>query len=143
MPLAWLSLAAFAVLVLLLPWLFAELMAGALAKLHVSPGAAAALIIAILLGSLVNIPVRRIARGDERIAWTMRRDTVVAVNLGGCAPENAAPVAYIAGVAGPLVGADLLHLKDIAGLETGIASIGGAGTFDGILLSGIVAAYLS
>ena len=43
----------------------------------------------------------------------------------------------------PLISANLLHLRDIAGLETGIASIGGAGTFDGIVLSGIVAAYLA
>jgi len=27
--------------------------------------------------------------------------------------------------------------------ETGVASIGGAGTFDGIVLSGIIAAYLA
>jgi len=46
------------------------------------------------------------------------------------------------GVLDPLIGADLLHLRDIEALETGIASIGGAGTFDGIVLSGIVAAYL-
>jgi len=59
------------------------------------------------------------------------------------APEWAAPVAFVAGVAGPLVGADLLHLEDIARIATGVASIGGAGTFDGIVLSGIVAAYLS
>jgi uncharacterized membrane protein len=29
------------------------------------------------------------------------------------APSETAPVAYIADVAGPLVGADLLHLKEI------------------------------
>ena len=59
------------------------------------------------------------------------------------APSEAAPVAYIAGVAGPLIGADLLHLKDIEESATGVASIGGAGTFDGIVLSGIVAAFLA
>jgi uncharacterized membrane protein len=59
------------------------------------------------------------------------------------APEQAPPVAFIAGVAGPLVGADLLHLKEIRGAAAGVASIGGAGTFDGIVLSGIVAAYLA
>jgi uncharacterized membrane protein len=59
------------------------------------------------------------------------------------APEHATPVAFIAGVTGPLVGADLLHIRDIARIETGMASIGGAGTFDGIVLSGIVAAYLA
>ena len=44
---------------------------------------------------------------------------------------------------GPLIGADLLHLRDIETLDTGVASIGGAGTFDGIVLSEIVAAYLA
>ena len=55
----------------------------------------------------------------------------------------AAPVAYVAGVAGPLIGADLLHLKEIEQSTVGMASIGGAGTFDGIVLAGIVAAYLA
>ena len=59
------------------------------------------------------------------------------------APDQAAPVAFIAGVVGPLVGADLLHLRDISKNAIGMASIGGAGTFDGIVLSGIVAAYLA
>lgn len=58
-------------------------------------------------------------------------------------PDQAPPVAFIAGVLGPLIGADLLHLRDVSKLATGIASIGGAGTFDGIVLSGIVAAYLA
>ena len=58
-------------------------------------------------------------------------------------PDQAPPVAYVAGVLGPLIGADLLHLRDIEKIATGIASIGGAGTFDGIVLSGIVAAYLA
>ena len=59
------------------------------------------------------------------------------------APGDAAPVAYVAGVAGPLIGADLLHLREIEASAVGVASIGGAGTFDGIVLSGIVAAYLA
>lgn len=59
------------------------------------------------------------------------------------APENAPPVAFCAGVLGPLIGADLLHLHDIAKTHPAIASIGGAGTFDGIVLSGIIAAYMA
>lgn len=59
------------------------------------------------------------------------------------APEQAAPVAFVAGVSGPLIGADLLHLKDIERVASGVLSIGGAGTFDGIVLSGIVADYLA
>jgi uncharacterized membrane protein len=57
--------------------------------------------------------------------------------------SQAAPVAFVAGVVGPLVGADLLHLKDLSGKAVGTMSIGGAGTFDGIVLSGVVAAYLA
>ena len=51
----------------------------------------------------------------------------------GVATGEAAPVAYVAGVAGPLIGADLLHLKmeEIEQSAVGMASIGGAGTFDG------------
>jgi uncharacterized membrane protein len=59
------------------------------------------------------------------------------------APAEAAPVAFVAGVLGPLIGADLLNLRKVSQIATGIASIGGAGTFDGIVLSGIVAAYLA
>ncbi len=58
------------------------------------------------------------------------------------APEWAPPVAFMAGVLGPLIGADFLHLDDIAEIGTGMASLGGAGTFDGIVLSGLVATLL-
>lgn len=54
-----------------------------------------------------------------------------------------APVAFVAGVSGPLIGADLLHLKDIAKASVGMLSIGGAGTFDGIVLSGVLAALFA
>jgi uncharacterized membrane protein len=213
------------VLVALLPFLYAGLMAASLAKLHISPAAAAQLIIAIILGSFINIPITRIAHAEELAANPLatfgldqifprlrrpRRETVIAVNVGGCliplgialfqishlaqhgtdmllktaaaalittvvcyliarpvpglgiampgfvppivsaltafllAPDQAPPVAFVAGVLGPLVGADLLHLKDMHRVATtGIASIGGAGTFDGIVLSGILSAYLA
>jgi len=64
----------------------------------------------------------------------------VAVLLAG---ENAAPVAYIAGVWGTLVGADLLNLHRLRELGAHILSIGGAGVFDGIFLVGVVAALLA
>jgi uncharacterized membrane protein len=218
------SLLIFVMLLGLLPLVFAQLMFTALAKLHLSPGTATALMIAIIVGSFFNIPVKRFIR-EEWVSthplavfglddlWPrmrrVRRETVVAVNIGGCVvptglaiyelfyigisgdrswlavavaivvnifacylvarptpgvgivmpsfvsplvaacaallltPEQAAPVAFIAGVTGPLVGADLFHLKEIRTTAIGIASIGGAGTFDGIVLSGIIAAYLA
>ena len=57
-------------------------------------------------------------------------------------PENSAPLAYISGTMGVLIGADLLNLKVIPKLGSPFASIGGAGTFDGIFITGIVAALL-
>ena len=57
--------------------------------------------------------------------------------------RNAPPLAYIAGSLGTLLGADLLNLDKIHGLGTTVASIGGAGTFDGIFLTGIFAVLLS
>ena len=57
--------------------------------------------------------------------------------------RQAAPLAYIAGSLGTLIGADLLNLGKIQGLGAPVASIGGAGTFDGVFLSGIIAVLLS
>ncbi|MEW6442529.1 MAG: DUF1614 domain-containing protein [bacterium] len=57
--------------------------------------------------------------------------------------RRAAPLAYAAGSLGTLIGADLLNLGKINGLGAPIASIGGAGTFDGIFLSGILTVLLA
>src|SRR6202012_5664072 len=51
--------------------------------------------------------------------------------------EYAPPLAYIGGSMGTLIGADLLNLDKINGLGAPIASIGGAGTFDGMGRIGI------
>ena len=219
-----LPLLLFFLLVAMLPFVFGQVFASALVKLHLEPTAALLIVIGIFLGSPINIPVKRISRTESVLAdplavfglsswWPMfqrvRRETVIAVNVGGClipvalavyetahlvmagwwpvfglllaifittvacyrlakpvegigitmpglfppllatvcalsfVPDHAPPVAFVAGVLGPLIGADLLHLRDIEKIATGIASIGGAGTFDGIVLSGIVAAYLA
>jgi uncharacterized membrane protein len=219
-----LSVILFLALLILFPFLFGTLMIASLAKLHLTAGTAFFLVFAIILGGAINIPIKRIPRDDEvqdsRFGaygfgamfpqfMHQSRETVIAVNLGGCiipsllvlyelrylmaetsgsllavllasavtifagyrfarplpgigigmpallmpllaailalllAPDYAPPVAFIAGVTGPLIGADLLHLKDISKVSVGTLSIGGAGTFDGIILSGIVAAYLA
>jgi uncharacterized membrane protein len=57
--------------------------------------------------------------------------------------EHAAPLAYISGSLGTLIGADLLNLDKLQGLGAPIASIGGAGTFDGVFLTGILAVILA
>ncbi|MDG6257239.1 MAG: DUF1614 domain-containing protein [Methanomicrobiaceae archaeon] len=58
-------------------------------------------------------------------------------------PFAAPIIAYVSGTLGTLVGADLLNLRRIGELGAPVASIGGAGTFDGIFLSGIIAAFLA
>jgi uncharacterized membrane protein len=57
--------------------------------------------------------------------------------------QDAAPLAYIGGSLGTLIGADLTNLDKVQGLGAPVASIGGAGTFDGIFLTGILAVLLA
>ena len=57
--------------------------------------------------------------------------------------EESAPLAYISGSLGTLIGADLTNLDKVRGLGAPVASIGGAGTFDGIFLTGILAVLLA
>jgi uncharacterized membrane protein len=213
----------------LLPYILVGAMQSALENLHLSPPVAVLILIAIFVGSLINVPIRYVQRESEQIVlargWSgwmnrsplLRRsqtETIIAINVGGCAipilltlyetvmvlghsryaawsaavatavnilvcfyvarpvagigiampvfvspavaiglswllllkPEFNAirpPVAFIAGVLGPVIGADLLHLRDFTRVSVGVLSIGGAGTFDGIVLSGMVAALLT
>jgi uncharacterized membrane protein len=57
--------------------------------------------------------------------------------------RRAPPVAYVAGTMGALIGADLLNLGRVAEMGGPMASIGGAGTFDGVFLTGILAGLLA
>lgn len=59
------------------------------------------------------------------------------------APAEVSVVAYASGVLGTLIGADLTNLGKLGDLGAPVVSIGGAGTFDGVFLTGIVAALLS
>jgi len=96
--------------------------------------------------AIVAIVVHRFARPIPGlgIATPMFIPPIVAAfcgwSLGG---QHADAVAYVSGVIGTLVGADLLNLRKIGGLGAPVASIGGAGTFDGIFLTGIVAVLLA
>jgi len=74
---------------------------------------------------------------------------IVALILSGFAGGStvaviAAPViAYISGTLGTLIGADLLNLRRLGELGAPVVSIGGAGTFDGVFLAGVLAAFLA
>ena len=87
------------ILMIVLPLALGQAMLSSLAKLHLEPDQAILLIIAIVVGSLVNIPVKHIVR-DQPVwshplqvwgldsalpRWTTRRNhTIIAVNVGGC-----------------------------------------------------------
>jgi len=194
------------------------LLGAAFARLGLAPGAVPLILLASLLGSGVNIPIRRLrvpCRPVENDLLGLpfrfrfldpgcRGETLLAVNLGGAviptllslyllgqalhpisyllavavvtwavhrvarpvpgfgisvplfvppvvaavaglllAPGESAPAAYVAGTLGCLLGADVLNLKRIAALGAPVASIGGAGTFDGVFLTGILAVFLA
>ncbi len=226
-----LALALAVLFLCLTPIVFVNALHAALSRLHLHPAVAVLAVIGMFVGSMINVPVRRIPRDEEQPEIVLgllhygmmapqfrhvRRESVLAVNVGGCvipsilaawqmrhvsregtgpfaglaivsavniavcyyaarpAPgigiimpaflsplvavgltwivcgrvehvgeANLAPIAFTAGVLGPLVGADLLHLKDALRAPLGMMSIGGAGTFDGIVLSGVLAALLA
>jgi uncharacterized membrane protein len=62
--------------------------------------------------------------------------TLMAISLSR---RYAGALAYISGSLGTLIGADLMNLGKIPGLGAPVASIGGAGTFDGIFVIGLLA----
>ncbi|MAT66695.1 MAG: hypothetical protein CMN57_13775 [Gammaproteobacteria bacterium] len=106
----------------------------------VSPGAALLAVAAVSLTSFAfSRPVPGLGIGMPIfIAPVTAALAALLIDL-----EQAAPLAYIGGTLGVLVGADLLRLGDIRRLATPIASIGGAGTFDGIFITGIIAVLLT
>jgi uncharacterized membrane protein len=191
----------------------------AFSKLGIPPEYLFSLLFLCIVGSMINIPIRRIRIESEPEEWEivsyfgMRfrpprwphgREMVLAVNVGGAViptclslyllvhaanpirmllalgvvtyvvyrmarpipgmgiatpmfipPITAAlaalalnyqwasPTAYVAGTLGTLIGADILHLDELKDLRAPVASIGGAGTFDGIFLTGVLAVLLA
>jgi uncharacterized membrane protein len=66
-----------------------------------------------------------------------------ALYVGGSGFADLARMAFASGVFGTLVGADIMHLGSIRKVGSELVSIGGAGTFDGILLTGVIATILA
>ncbi len=86
-------------------------------------------------GTGVVMPVFVPPLASAALAWVLAR-------VRGSRLE-AAPIAYISGSMGTLIGADLLNLGRLDALGPGVLSIGGAGVFDGVFLVGIVAVFLA
>ncbi len=103
---------------------------------------------ALIGAAIVAIVVHRFARPVPGlgIATPMLIPPIVAALVGyllGSAQHHADAIAYVSGVLGTLIGADLWNLGKLRELGAPVASIGGAGTFDGIFLTGIVAVLLA
>jgi uncharacterized membrane protein len=78
----------------------------------------------------IALPIFVPAIAAALVAWALSR-------------QHAAPLAYVGGSLGTLIGADLLNLDKVQGLGAPVASIGGAGTFDGIFLTSILAVLIA
>jgi uncharacterized membrane protein len=101
-------------------------------------GLLAVAIIAVIVHQLAY-PVRGVG-----IAEPVFVPSLVAAPVAFFLSRARAPaLAYIGGSLGTLIGADLWNLGKVQGLGAPVASIGGAGTFDGIFVTGIIAVLLA
>ncbi len=69
--------------------------------------------------------------------------SLASLYFGGYGFGFLARMAFASGVFGTLIGADIMHLGSIRRVGPDFVSIGGAGTFDGILLTGVIATILA
>ena len=105
-------------------------------------GIAPALIATILVAVLVH-HFSRIVPGAGIAVPTFIPGFAAAILAVLLTRQRRPVVAYVAGTIGCLIGADVLNLALVARLNAPIASIGGAGTFDGVFVSGIIAVLLA
>lgn len=100
-------------------------------------------LIGVLAVALVTHAVARPVKGVGIATPAFIPPIAAAVAAFILAPAQPRTIAYVAGTLGTLIGADLLNLRKIPKLGAPVASIGGAGTFDGVFLSGIIAVLLA
>ena len=92
-----------------------------------------------LVSYLSSFPVKGIGIGMPMLVAPITAAlTAIMINS-----ELSAPLAYISGTMGVLIGADLLNFRHVSRMGAMVASIGGAGTFDGIFMTGILAVLLA
>lgn len=92
-----------------------------------------------LVAHTFSFPVRGIGIGIPMLLAPIAAALIATV----LDPQQRAPLAYVGGTLGVLIGADLIRLKDIRNMGAALASIGGAGAFDGVFLTGLVAVLLA
>jgi len=100
-------------------------------------------IFAIVIVSFIIYLIARPVRGVGIVTPAFLPPLIAALTALIIHPSYAPLIAYVSGSLGTLIGADLMNLKRIGELGAPVASIGGAGTFDGIFLTGILAVILT
>jgi uncharacterized membrane protein len=100
-------------------------------------------LVGVLAVAVVTHLVARPVKGVGIVSPAFLPPIAAAVAALILAPGHPQTVAYISGVLGTLIGADLSNLQVIKRLGAPVASIGGAGTFDGIFLAGILAVLIA
>ncbi|MHB9090834.1 MAG: DUF1614 domain-containing protein [Chloroflexota bacterium] len=101
---------------------------------------------ALVATAIVAVVSRLVARPVPGVGIKMPGFVAPLVSAASAlvlAPGAAPAVAYISGSLGTLIGADLLNLPAIRRMRAQIVSIGGAGVFDGVFISGILAVLLT
>ncbi len=101
----------------------------------------------VLIGILVmTIIIHKIARpvkGSGIAIHALLPPFLAAAVALIISPQDAPIIAYISGTLGCLIGVDILNLKKIPDMGMKVVSIGGAGTFDAIFLTGIISVLLA
>ncbi|GAX35839.1 DUF1614 domain-containing protein [Nodularia sp. NIES-3585] len=114
-----------------------------LALYQFTQGNALAIVLVTAIVSVVSYFAARVVPGIGIQMNPLLAPLTAALSAMLIVPFHAAPAAFAGGVLGTLIGADLLHIKDIQAMSAGVLSIGGAGVFDGIALCGLFALLLS
>lgn len=98
-----------------------------------------AIIVVTSVSYLLSRPIKGVGIGMPMLVAPVTA-ALIAVVIGD---EQRAAMAYISGILGVLIGADILHIRDVLKIGAPVASIGGAGTFDGIFITGLIAVLLT
>ena len=100
-------------------------------------------LIGVLIVTVITHLVARPVRGSGIVTPAFIPPLTAAISAVLLSPVHPLVVAYVSGTLGALIGADLTNLGKIPDLGAPVASIGGAGTFDGVFLTGIIAALIA
>ncbi len=105
-------------------------------------GAITALVLATALNVLVCWKLARVVSGVGITLPGIVPGIVAASSALLLSAEVAPSVTLVAGTLGPLLGADLLHLRDLRKTPVGLQSFGGGGTFDAVVFTLVLAALV-